>query len=193
MSEDPRLAKIRGRSKQAAQSDLGDPEDRAQRGAGAAGEGDLLRAAMVEGAIQEAIRRGEFDNLPGAGKPLPGLDGRDDPDWWIRRKIETEQLGGLGPAALTLRVEDEQLNDRLDGLFSESRVREELEDFNHRVIEARRQLEGGPPVITQARDVDVEVAAWHERRAQRQAAEQTPNESNPQQPSPRRRRFFRRR
>ena len=67
------------------------------------------RSAYVENAIQQAIRRGEFDNLPGAGKPLEGLTGQHDPDWWIRRKIEREQLSGLGPPALTLRVENAQL------------------------------------------------------------------------------------
>ncbi len=125
------------------------------------------RAAYVETAIQQAMRRGEFDDLPGSGKPLEGLDGRHDPDWWIRRKIEREQLGGLGPPALTLRVEDEQLVDRLDGMQREQAVREALEDFNRRVIEARRQLLGGPPVVTPTRDVDAEVAAWRARREER--------------------------
>jgi hypothetical protein len=169
MREDPRLSAMRRRSEQASQSDRGDPEDRAQRGPGAAGEGDLRRAAMVESAIEQAIRRGEFDNLPGAGKPLPGLDGRDDPDWWIRRKIETEELHGLGPAALTLRVEDAGLDAGLDGLAVEADVREAVGDFNRRVIEASRQLLGGPPVITPTRDIDAEVAAWRARRTQRQA------------------------
>ncbi|BDZ64675.1 DnaJ family domain-containing protein [Agromyces mangrovi Wang et al. 2018] len=128
------------------------------------------RAAYVETAIQQAMRRGEFDDLPGSGKPLEGLDGRHDPDWWIRRKIEREQLGGLGPPALTLRVEDEQLVDRLDGMQREHAVREALEDFNRRVIEARRQLLGGPPVVTPTRDVDAEVAAWRARREERRRA-----------------------
>lgn len=150
-----------------AQSDRGDPEDRAQRGAGAASEGELRRSAQVESALEEAIRRGEFDNLPGAGKPLPGLDGRPDPDWWIRRKIQDEQLHGLGPAALTLRVEDAALDDRLDALTVEAEVRAVLEDFNRRVIEARRQLLGGPPVITATRDIEAEVVAWRERRSRR--------------------------
>ncbi|MBS1698403.1 MAG: DUF1992 domain-containing protein [Actinobacteria bacterium] len=188
MTEDPRLAAMRGRSERVSQSDRGDPEDRAQRGPGAAGDGDLRRAAMVEGAIQQAIRRGEFDNLPGAGKPLPGLDGRHDPDWWIRRKIETEQLHGLGPAALTLRVEDAKLDDRLDGMSFEAEVRDALEDFNRRVIEARRQLLGGPPVVTPTRDVDAEVAAWRNRRAQRQAAEQAQRDTERTRQSQRTRR-----
>jgi hypothetical protein len=194
MRENPRLSAMRSRSEQASRSDRGDPEDRAQRGPGAAGEGDLLRAAMVESAIEQAIRRGEFDNLPGAGKPLPGLDGRHDPDWWIRRKIQTEQLHGLGPAALTLRVEDAGLSDRLDGLAVEADVREALEDFNRRVIEARWQLLGGPPVITPTREVDAEVAAWRARRRQRQAVEHAQREAGELEARPhKRRRLFRNR
>jgi hypothetical protein len=132
------------------------------------------RSAYVENAIQQAIRRGEFDNLPGAGKPLEGLTGRHDPDWWIRRKIEREKLTGLGPPALSLRVENVELEDRLDRMHRESEVREAVEDFNRRVIEARRQLLGGPPVVTPTRDAGGEVRAWRERREarQRQAAEE---------------------
>jgi hypothetical protein len=125
------------------------------------------RAAYVETAIQQAMRRGEFDNLPGAGKPLPGLNGRYDPDWWIRRKIESEQLTGLGPPALALRTEDAALDDRLDGMHREQDVRAAIDEFNLRVKEARRQLLGGPPVVTQLRDPDQTVRAWQERRAER--------------------------
>jgi len=121
-------------------------------------------AQFVETAIQLAIRRGEFDDLPGAGKPLEGLGAHHDPDWWIRRKIETEKLSGLGPPALLLRTEDRGLDDDLDQLGREEDVRAVIEDFNRRVIEARRQLAGGPPVVTKTRDADAEVAAWRERR-----------------------------
>ena len=112
------------------------------------------RAAYVEILIQQAMRRGEFDDLPGAGKPLQGLD-HHDPDWWIRRKIEQERLTGLGPPALSLRVEAAELEERLDRMHREPEVREALADFNSRVIEARRQLLGGPPVVTPTRDVEV--------------------------------------
>jgi Domain of unknown function (DUF1992) len=121
------------------------------------------RAGAVEMAIQQAMRRGDFDDLPGKGRPLRDLD-RHDPDWWIRRKIEREGLTGLGPPALTLRKENAELEERMDAMASESAVRELLADFNTRVIEARRQLLGGPPVITPTRDVEAELAAWRERR-----------------------------
>jgi hypothetical protein len=123
------------------------------------------RAQYVEISIQQAMRRGDFDNLPGTGKPLAGLGDINDPDWWIRRKIEREQITGLGPPALTLRTENAALDDRLDTVATEPEVREILGDFNRRVIEARRQLLGGPPVVTPVRDVDVELTRWRQRRA----------------------------
>ncbi|MFD5214384.1 DUF1992 domain-containing protein [Microbacterium sp. NPDC058345] len=156
---------------------------RARRDAGAdapsEGDGDpplVLnaenQAQFVETAIQIAIRRGDFDDLPGAGKPIEGLGSRHDPDWWIRRKIENENLSGLGPPALLLRVEDRELDGQLDALRREDDVRAVLEDFNRRVIDARRQLHGGPPVVTRTRDVEAEIIAWRERRdAARAAAE----------------------
>ena len=127
------------------------------------------RAHVIENAIQQAIRRGEFDDLPGAGKPLPDLGSQHDPDWWLKQLIEREQITGVLPPALQLRKDDALLERELDRLGSETDVRRELESFNRRVIEARRQLLGGPPVITPTRDVEAEVAAWRERRRGRQS------------------------
>lgn len=120
--------------------------------------------------VRDAMARGDFDNLKYAGKPIPGLGGTHDPDWWIKGLIQREHLTGLGPKAILLRVEDGQLDERLDALFTEKEVRDALEDFNARVIDARRQLEGGPPVVTKTRDVDGEVQRWRERREERTAA-----------------------
>nr|WP_264028933.1 DUF1992 domain-containing protein [Cellulosimicrobium sp. SH8] len=122
------------------------------------------RAMYVDAVIDQAIRRGEFDDLPLAGKPIPGLTGTHDPDWWLKSVIEREQLTGLGPPAMLLKQEDRELDDRLDRELDESTVREILADFNARVVDARRQLLGGPPVVTPTRDVDREVARWRARR-----------------------------
>ena len=130
------------------------------------------RAQYVEMAIQQAMRRGDFDNLPGAGKPLATLDHGYDPDWWIRQKIEREKITGLGPPALTLRTENAELDARLDRAASEAAVVGILTDFNARVVAARRQLQGGPPVVTPTRDVPEQLALWRERRAARAAAAQ---------------------
>ncbi len=164
MTEDPRVAAARYRQERDANgADAEAPPDEERSSAARAAD----RAAYVETALQQAIRRGDFDDLPGAGKPIPGLGDSHDPDWWIRRKIQSEQLSGLGPPALLLRVEAVVLDERLDALRTESEVRDAVEDFNRRVIEARRQLLGGPPVVTSTRDVDAEVVAWKGRREER--------------------------
>jgi hypothetical protein len=137
-----------------------------------------------------AIERGDFDNLPMAGKPLPNLtSGTHDPDWWIKAKIEREGLSGVAPPALSLRTENERLDALLDTMTTEASVRATVADFNGRIIEARRQLTGGPPVVTPTRDPDVEVRRWQDRRAVRRAeAERAAAEIAAQQPPTRRER-----
>ncbi|MGN7224109.1 DUF1992 domain-containing protein [Curtobacterium flaccumfaciens] len=141
-------------------------------------------AAHARAQIEEAERRGVFEGNPYHGKPLPGLDGQHDPDWWIKSKIEREDIRGIAPPALALRTEDAELDDALDALSLETDVRDVLVDFNARVKEARRQLLGGPPVVTPMRDVEAEVLAWRERREVRmasaaRAAEQARLEAKP--------------
>ena len=124
------------------------------------------QALWVDLQVRRAMERGEFDDLPGAGKPLK-LPDRHDPDWWVKQLIEREQITGVLPPALGLRQEDAELDAALDREGSEEAVRRAVADFNRRVVDARRQLQGGPPVVTPTRDVEAEVAAWQERRAAR--------------------------
>lgn len=144
----------------------------------------------VEQQLRIAFERGDFDDLPGAGKPLEGLGSDHDPDWWVKRLVEREQISVL-PPALELRKEDAQLEQRLDRITAESEVREEVEGFNARVRRARMQLLGGPPVITPERDVEAEVAGWRERRTARVEAQRAALAA--QQPEQPRRRWFGRR
>jgi hypothetical protein len=118
----------------------------------------------VDQQIRAAMARGEFDDLPYAGKPLPHVDTAAEPDWWLKRFIEREQITGVLPEALQLRKDDAVLDAELDTLRSERAVREAVEEFNRRILAARRQLQGGPPVVTQLRDIEAEVSAWRERR-----------------------------
>lgn len=52
------------------------------------------RAIMIvaEHKIRSAIEAGEFDRLPGRGKPSPLIDEPYDPFWWVRSKLRAEQL-----------------------------------------------------------------------------------------------------
>jgi hypothetical protein len=183
---DPRVRAARYRVEQAARENGEEPPAEPERHAGTPTGHE--RALYVETVIQQAIRRGEFDDLPGAGKPIEGLGASNDPDWWIKRKIRAEQLTGLGPPALRLRIEHAEFEAHVDALTREDDVREYTADFSRRVVEARRQLLGGPPVVTPTRDPETEVAAWRARRASRAAA----SAPAPEPERPRRRGWWRR-
>ncbi|WP_285319828.1 DUF1992 domain-containing protein [Pseudarthrobacter sp. lyk4-40-TYG-27] len=124
-------------------------------------------AARAEYLVRDAMAQGKFDNPKYAGKPIPGLGDSYDPDWWVKGLIQRENISGLGPAAILLRAEDAHLDATLDALSTEQQVQDLLQDFNKRVVDARRQLQGGPPVITKTRDVEVELDRWRNRRAAR--------------------------
>lgn len=133
-------------------------------------------AAKADWEIRQATARGDFDNLKYAGKPIPGLGATLDPDWWVKGLIEREKLSGLAPAPFRLRKEDAELDEKLDRQYTEAQVREILVEFNRQVIEARRQLLGGPPVVTPTRDVELEIARWRERRKAAQPTEEPPEQ-----------------
>ena len=139
------------------------PERDSRTGKSAAANRMAHQQQYVEQQLRLAQERGDFDNLPGAGKPLD-LGSPHDHDWWLKKLIERERITGVLPAALQLRKDDAELDALLDREYREETVRELLEQFNRRVVEARRQLQGGPPVVTPLRDVEAEVAAWRSRR-----------------------------
>ncbi len=116
--------------------------------------------------VRQAMERGDFDDLPGAGKPIADLGEHHDPDWWLKKLVEREHIAVL-PPSLALRKEDAELDDTLDRLNVEADVRRHVKDFNERVIAARYRLPEGPPLVTMPRDVDEELAAWRDRRTAR--------------------------
>lgn len=142
-------------------------DDRTGRSAAAARIAQ--QSTWVDLQVRQAMERGDFDDLPGQGKPIEGLGAEHDPDWWVKKLVERENIALL-PPALALRTEDADLDARLDRINVEADVRRELEDFNARV---RRAIytpptgPSGPPVITRQRDIDAEVAAWLDRRTAR--------------------------
>jgi hypothetical protein len=126
----------------------------------------------VERAIREAQERGEFDNLPGAGKPLRSLGNpdADDPDWWIRGLVQREQLDltGAMPPALALRKEAAGFPESLLDLRTEESVRAVLEDYNRRVkVDRLRPAVGDlPPLLARTVDVDELTERWRALRAE---------------------------
>lgn len=142
------------------------PETDARTGSPSAAARIAQQHTWVDLQVRQAIERGDFDDLPGRGKPIEGLGERHDPDWWVKRLVERERIAVL-PASLQLRKDDAELDGLLDRLVREQEVREAVEEFNARVIRARYTPADGPPLITMPRDVEETVAAWAQRRAAR--------------------------
>jgi DnaJ homologue, subfamily C, member 28, conserved domain len=147
------------------------PERDERTGRAAAAQRIQHQSQWVDLQIQEAMKRGDFDNLPGAGKPIEGLGAEHDPDWWLKKLIEREKVSVL-PPALQLRKDDAELDAKLDRHTAESEVRRELGEFNARVMRARYTPVDGPPLITMPRDIEAEVDAWRDRRLARRRARQ---------------------
>jgi hypothetical protein len=121
------------------------------------------QGTWVDLQIQQAVARGDFDDLPGYGKPLRLTD-THDPDWWVKGLVERENITGVLPPALQIRKDDAALDARLDRLNTEKQVREAVTEFNAAVRRALYTTWGDPPVVTSPRDVEEEVARWRERR-----------------------------
>jgi hypothetical protein len=125
--------------------------------------------SVVERQIREAQERGEFDNLPGAGKPLKGLD-RDDPDWWVKQMVRREGLDMADalPPVISLRKEAAGFPHSLLDLCTEASVRAVLEDFNRRVKLDRLRPAVGPfpPMLARTVDVDEVTEQWRALRAE---------------------------
>jgi hypothetical protein len=120
--------------------------------------------SWAERQVREAIDRGEFDNLPGAGKPIPGLTGRDDEDWWVKRFLEREQLEMPLPTSLALRKEIINVQQTLADVRSEETVRAIVADLNERIRDTHRRRVDGPPLVLQPVDTGAAVAEWRRNR-----------------------------
>ena len=114
--------------------------------------------------IREAAERGEFEDLPGAGRPLPDLDEPYDELWWVRKKMSREGLSCL-PPALALRKEAEDALGAARRAPSEARVRRILEEVDEKIRAALRRPPPGPPLNLRPFDVERVVREWRERRS----------------------------
>jgi hypothetical protein len=145
--------------------------------------------SWIDKQVREATERGEFDNLPGAGKPLPGAHQPYDDEWWLKDWLRREgaPTDELLPTPLRLRKEIARLPATVRTLSTEDRVRAVVEDVNDRV-RAWWRSSTGPQIHVGLVDAEDILTGWRADRAAIEAAAPPPAE----QPKPRRRRWWRR-
>lgn len=129
---------------------------------------DVNFETWIDRQIRMAQERGDFDNLPGAGKPLTGLGDPDDELWWVRSYLRREGLptDALLPTPLQLRREIERLSDTVRDLPSEQAVRDAVAELNLRIVDWLR-APTGPQVPVGRVNAEHVVAQW---RADRRTA-----------------------
>ena len=151
--------------------------------------------SWIDQQIREATERGDFDDLPGAGKPLPDHGRAYDEEWWLRDFLSRHEVGadGLLPPAILLRREVDGLRDEVRDLPSAERVRTVVEALNRRIRQSWTAPDTGRIPV---RPVDVEavLAQWQEDRAAAASAAPPQPPARPVEParSGRWRRLFRR-
>jgi hypothetical protein len=137
---------------------------------------EMTFTSWIDQQISEAAERGAFDNLPGAGKPLPRRgEGDDDGQAWLRDYLRREGVSTdlLLPMPLQLRKEAARLAEAVPGLPSEQAVHEVVGELNHRIKEWRR-IPVGPPIFVALVDEDAMVEAWREAHPPPSAASSIP-------------------
>jgi hypothetical protein len=153
--------------------------------------------SWIDQQILDAEKRGVFENLPGAGKPLD-LKPESDADYgqaWVRDYARREgvQPEEFLPTPLRLRREAELLAEAVAEMRSEREVRETVADLNRRIVDWRR-IPVGPPVFVRLVNSDEMVDRWRQAQAARQPHPPAgPAAGTSAQAGPRTRRGWRRR
>lgn len=118
----------------------------------------------VDALFRQARENGEFDNLPGFGKPIPGLDDPYyDENWWLKQYLAREELS-ISPDSLRFKAEVVEEFDELWDISAEDEVRQRLMLLNARIYKFNKMPSDGPPVNVGMMDVEKVLESWRQRR-----------------------------
>ena len=120
--------------------------------------------SWIESQIRVAMEEGAFDNLPGAGKPLPNIGQEYDPLWWVKQLTQREQLSLLPPSLELLRKVERELA-TIEKLPDEATVRRRVAALNVEIARVNATVVEGPPTRLGTLDVDQVVARWRRARS----------------------------
>ena len=118
----------------------------------------------IEAQIRVATEKGAFDNLPGAGKPLPNLDEAYDPLWWVKQLVKREGISVLPPSLELLRKVESELA-AIEKLDDEATVRGRVDALNIEIAKVNATVVEGPPTRLGTLDIDQVVARWWRARS----------------------------
>ena len=117
----------------------------------------------IDRQIREGMERGEFDGLPGHGKPIRDVDRPHDELWWVRDKLRREGVSYL-PPTLALRKDVEDAGRRSPRPTTEAEVRQIVEEINERIRSVNRLATAGPPSNLMPLDLERTLEEWRAGR-----------------------------
>jgi hypothetical protein len=120
--------------------------------------------SRIDAQIRVATEAGAFDNLPGAGKPLPNLGQKHDPLWWVKQLVQREQISMLPPSLELLRKAETELV-AIEKLHDKAAVRHWVAALNVEIAKVNATVVEGPPTRLSTLDVDQVVARWRRARS----------------------------
>jgi hypothetical protein len=115
--------------------------------------------SWTERQIEEGRRAGLFDGLDGEGKPIEGLDGPHDEDWWIKTKLRRENFDYL-PPTIAIRGERDAAVEAALEAGTEAEVRRLIEEVNERIRYVNSHTVSGPPSTVWVIDLDSILERW---------------------------------
>lgn len=129
---------------------------------------NLTWESFADRRIREAEQAGAFAHLPGLGKPIPDIDLPLTENWWVKKKLQSEQLSVV-PPTIAARRDIERTRESIVTMGREAEVRRLLEALNDRIREAIYSTTLGPADGVQLLDIEGELARWKVRRAEKPA------------------------
>jgi hypothetical protein len=119
----------------------------------------------IEAQIRVAMEDGAFDNLPGAGEPIPNPGEDYDPlSWWVKQLVQREQISMLPPALELLRKVEKEVAE-IESVQDETTVRRRVSALNVEIAKVNATVLEGPPTRLSTLDVDQVVARWRRTRS----------------------------
>ena len=119
--------------------------------------------SWIDQQIREAREAGAFDNLPGAGKPIPNLGQEYDPLWWVKQLAQREQISILPPALELLRRVETELA-AIKKLNDEGAVRQRINALNVEIGKVNATAIEGPLTRLGLLNVEEVIAEWRHAR-----------------------------
>ena len=118
--------------------------------------------SWIDRQIDQSIKRGEFDHLPGKGKPLSGVDEPYDPDWWLKEKLKHENLDITPDTLVARRTVERWLESYLDTPTLPA-VQRQIEKLNE-TIQVANTTDLGPLLPQPLLDVERLSSEWLRNR-----------------------------